>query len=122
MDWFEEQYQFEELPESCLLTNGIGRMLKMRRCGATNHQSGSSTSRIPFCDDFGSNLDINSESEVSMFGHQWRIRGFAERVMIVSWVRVLDHWHLVDDDQLGDKGRQIVANRNIMILVSEKIL
>ncbi|PIC11817.1 hypothetical protein B9Z55_025687 [Caenorhabditis nigoni] len=64
----------------------------------------------------GSILDINSESEASMFGHQWRIRGFAERVMVeeaghfVSWVRVLDHWHLVNDDQSEDKGRQIVAN------------
>ncbi|CAO4386901.1 unnamed protein product [Caenorhabditis nigoni] len=58
----------------------------------------------------GSILDINSESEASMFGHQWKIRGFAERVMIVSWIRVLDHWHLVNDDQSEDKGRQIVAN------------
>ncbi|CAO4386898.1 unnamed protein product [Caenorhabditis nigoni] len=49
-------------------------------------------------------LDINSESEVSMFGHQWKFRGFAEIVIIVSWVRVLDHWHLVDDDQSEDKG------------------
>ncbi|CAO4386894.1 unnamed protein product [Caenorhabditis nigoni] len=70
----------------------------------------------------GSILDINSESEASMFGHQWKIRGFAERVMIVSWIRVLDHWHLVNDDQSEDKGRQIVANWIFMILVSEKIL
>ncbi|ULU08675.1 hypothetical protein L3Y34_019699 [Caenorhabditis briggsae] len=78
----------------------------------------------------GTISDINSESEVAMFGHQWRIRGFAERVMLgavghfVSWFRNLDHWYLVDDEQSKDMGHQAVnfTNRNIMILVFEKVL
>ncbi|UMM43562.1 hypothetical protein L5515_019024 [Caenorhabditis briggsae] len=73
----------------------------------------------------GAILDINSESKVSMFGYQWKIRGFAGRMMVgrqghfVSWVRVLDHWYLVDDDQSEDRRRQAA---NIMILVFEEIL